>query len=874
MTELISLPKLLLKFLIVLILITHPLGMLMTCAADIVDQEMSFPDKVVFTADESISVQETGNGNAQEYQNLTVQELALNFGNNFLTYYLQNKKNNGPLWLKTTEIQLQLMEDFEPVYSLETIQPLGIIEKNNSVWFWQGRYSNRNADDTANLGVGWRILSDDSSRIFGFNAFYDYGFQYNLTRLGLGVEYFHKQAEYRLNYYYPLSGDVLTGTNVQDNGILYSYIRAVEGMNLEMGTSLKDVPWWKVYAAGYYWNNQYHDDETSFRLRSAMQLTPHIGLEFGYQQSNLTSGETYGKITYNMSDILGPCLWSTPVIDENGRIIAFSLQIYQNGKPVGDPIIINTTNIHDQFTLKATPVTNSAQTVIPNSKQDNDISYKLLQKVDRDNKIKTETYSKLVSYNGSVQVIVSDGTNPISGATVSVTIHSATLSSTTDATGVASFNNLPVGTYAFTASAMGYSSTAADIAVTNSGGGGVIVLTRQTGGIQIIVTDGTNPISGAKVSLTVNGTDRATLTDGSGTASFAGIPTGTYTVTASKNGYTSNAASLFLTDSGSATATILIAAQYGNADVSVTDGANGLSGATVSVTVDSMILNQSTDASGAAHFINLPVGQYTFIATKTNYTTQSAANVNVSDRVTAIAAISLSSIAGTVTITVQTIDGNPIENSIITSIINGTTYNGVTDSNGQAVIPNVPNGAQTFTARAAGYGSNTVAVNVNGGGSGVVNLPIATYTITATTNNVTLGTVSPSSATVAFGSSQTVAFTPNNDCVLSFVIVDGVTLSEKPTSYTLTQIASDHNISAQFNHNPYVVSISNQFSDNAQVYLNNSFIIELSPNGTYSINTLVPGDRLRIYRMFSIPQLFYDHTITTGDPHNISITIQ
>ncbi|SMC78981.1 S-layer homology domain-containing protein [Papillibacter cinnamivorans] len=70
------------------------------------------------------------------------------------------------------------------------------------------------------------------------------------------------------------------------------------------------------------------------------------------------------------------------------------------------------------------------------------------------------------------------------------------------------------------------------------GGGGTPAVT--TGTLNGAVLDGTAPLAGADVSLTVSGTEYSAVTSAGGTYSIAGIPEGTgYTVTASKFGYVS-----------------------------------------------------------------------------------------------------------------------------------------------------------------------------------------------------------------------------------------------------------------------------------------------------------------------------------------------
>lgn len=318
--------------------------------------------------------------------------------NQLISYYLQNGKQQGPAWLKTTDISLSFAEDNKPVFSLETIQPFSQTTKNNALLFWQGRYSYQSdTDATANLGIGWRKLSEDKTSLIGFNAFYDYGFQHDLSRVGLGAEYFNNLAEYRANFYFPTSSDRQTGES--------NYLRAVQGLDYEVGSTLTNAPWLGFYASGFYYNNKYNDDEKGYKLRSTLQLYPRLSLEMGYTNSNLEKGHLYGAIQYQLADKLGPSLF-------------------------GDS---------------------------PKNKQPNDISYKLLQKVQRENEIKTESKTNAAEETYLVGVWVKSGlTTYLQGATVSVTVNGITHTLTTDSSGAAMFHLPPADTYTVTISNDGY----------------------------------------------------------------------------------------------------------------------------------------------------------------------------------------------------------------------------------------------------------------------------------------------------------------------------------------------------------------------------------------------------------------------------------
>ncbi|MDP3880361.1 MAG: S8 family serine peptidase [Dehalococcoidales bacterium] len=135
--------------------------------------------------------------------------------------------------------------------------------------------------------------------------------------------------------------------------------------------------------------------------------------------------------------------------------------------------------------------------------------------------------------SGVIQGTVADGTNPVSGASVT----DGTRTATTDTNGNYSINNVPDGTYTVTASASGYHSAWQEATVADGGTTTVdIVLTIiQNGAISGNVNDSDTgqPIAGATVT---DGTRTAT-TDSDGNYTISDVPPASYSVTASADGY-------------------------------------------------------------------------------------------------------------------------------------------------------------------------------------------------------------------------------------------------------------------------------------------------------------------------------------------------
>jgi thermitase len=140
--------------------------------------------------------------------------------------------------------------------------------------------------------------------------------------------------------------------------------------------------------------------------------------------------------------------------------------------------------------------------------------------------------------NGSISGTVTDAQTgkAIAGATVSDGARGAT----TDASGTYALGNVPAGSYTVTASASGYGSASRGVSVTAGqtvSGSFALDPTVSFGTIAGTVADAStrSPIAGATVRV---GT-RSTKADARGAYTFANVPPGSYTISASASGYAS-----------------------------------------------------------------------------------------------------------------------------------------------------------------------------------------------------------------------------------------------------------------------------------------------------------------------------------------------
>ena len=203
----------------------------------------------------------------------------------------------GKPWMRRTTLSFQFQEGWKPLYSVETVQPLGHYdEKSRDVWFTQQRIS-RASDigTTLNVGVGYRRISKDDRRLYGAHLFYDHRFLRHHDRLSGGLEYMSGESEFRFNWYGSASDERILDAN------LHTLERVANGYTLEYGKTFKNARWARVYVEGYHWNQERQADKNGLRVGSELQLTPRVSVDMGYNKPEHNSGGAYGKITFRLA---------------------------------------------------------------------------------------------------------------------------------------------------------------------------------------------------------------------------------------------------------------------------------------------------------------------------------------------------------------------------------------------------------------------------------------------------------------------------------------------------------------------------------------------------------------------------------------------
>ena len=209
----------------------------------------------------------------------------------------------GKPWMRRTTLSFQFQEGWKPLYSVETVQPLGHYDDaSRDVWFTQQRIS-RASDigTTLNVGVGYRRISKDDRRLYGAHLFYDHRFLRHHDRLSGGLEYMSGESEFRFNWYGSASDERVLDVN------LHTLERVANGYTLEYGKTFKNARWARVYVEGYHWNQERQADKNGLRVGSELQLTPRVSVDMGYNKPEHNSGGAYGKITFRLAG--SPVAW-------------------------------------------------------------------------------------------------------------------------------------------------------------------------------------------------------------------------------------------------------------------------------------------------------------------------------------------------------------------------------------------------------------------------------------------------------------------------------------------------------------------------------------------------------------------------------------
>jgi len=179
-----------------------------------------------------------------------------------------------------TEVSVEFGEDDT---QFEILGVRDISSKENSNLFTQFSIHTQevNNDDRyiGNLGLGYRFLNTDQSRMFGVNSFYDRDIGEDHSRISFGLEAKSSILDFTLNKY------IKTTNMLVING---SEEQALSGLDYNISSQVPYMPWTVFNFQGYRWENEKAAQDTKGRVYSLeMALLPSLQFDLSRDVSGV-----------------------------------------------------------------------------------------------------------------------------------------------------------------------------------------------------------------------------------------------------------------------------------------------------------------------------------------------------------------------------------------------------------------------------------------------------------------------------------------------------------------------------------------------------------------------------------------------------------
>lgn len=178
------------------------------------------------------------------------------------------EENTLPEWLNRVDFGADISTDKNPTWYFETVQPLYRPLIEDKAVFIHTRANRKASDETYNLGLGYRWLTDEEEFLLGLNTFYDYTVEHSHYRVGFGAEVIGKVIETRANTYWGLSGKRLVAESSTTN----TFEKAVDGADIEFGGPIiPHVPWISIYGSAFRYDYSKASDRQGWRVRCRLE---------------------------------------------------------------------------------------------------------------------------------------------------------------------------------------------------------------------------------------------------------------------------------------------------------------------------------------------------------------------------------------------------------------------------------------------------------------------------------------------------------------------------------------------------------------------------------------------------------------------------
>ena len=193
-----------------------------------------------------------------------------------------------------TEVSIDIEKNSEPKFNILAVRDIDKTENTN--FFTQISFSNRDVSSheryIANIGLGYRFLTDDESMMIGFNSFYDSDLTEGHKRASIGFEAKASTLDFNFNQYHALTGMQKT---INENSASYTDEQAVGGLDYRFASQMPYMPWAEISWKGYQIESDKATDNIKGDIYSlGLALTPSLQLDLSRDQSDRGSEDVSG----------------------------------------------------------------------------------------------------------------------------------------------------------------------------------------------------------------------------------------------------------------------------------------------------------------------------------------------------------------------------------------------------------------------------------------------------------------------------------------------------------------------------------------------------------------------------------------------------
>ena len=182
-------------------------------------------------------------------------------------------------------------------YKVRTVQPISIDENNGDTVFIQGMIGNFSQFGKyrigTNLGIGKRTFSDDFSKLYGYNLFYDSEPDPGHHRLGVGLEYKKSKFGISNNYYKALSGKRAYGASGLEE-------EALDGVDVVASGFVPKFNWIETELSLAYWDSVASTDLNEVKFGFNFNITDFLTVNIQVEDDNMNAVSYNAGISFNI----------------------------------------------------------------------------------------------------------------------------------------------------------------------------------------------------------------------------------------------------------------------------------------------------------------------------------------------------------------------------------------------------------------------------------------------------------------------------------------------------------------------------------------------------------------------------------------------